>query len=72
MKYIIVEDMGLEQAIVFSEIIKHSDVARMLPVISAGFCSIYVSCWGHSLSLNKKSRGEVDKQVILKSISFSV
>lgn len=80
MKYIIVEDHGLENAIVFSEILKHSDVANMLPVVSAGFCSfsvdddrqLKVTCWGDSVSLKKKSRGQIDNDLVLQSLQFRI
>ncbi len=64
MKYIIVEDGNLEKAIVFDQLLNHSDVGRGFhKVISAGFCSINsilggVSVWGESVTLDMKSRKE--------------
>ncbi len=68
MKYIIVEDgqfLKLEKAIVFDQLLNHSDVGRGFhKVISAGFCSINsailggVSVWGESVTLDMKSRKE--------------
>lgn len=80
MKYIIVEDMGLEQAIVFNEILTHTAVAGTSTVISAGFCSfsvdddrlLAVNCWGQSTSLGTPSRGQVDADLILQAIKYRI
>ena len=60
-----------EMPIVFPEVLKHSDVARMMGgeqnVTGAGFCHIiddkYV-CYGESTSLNVKSRGQQDSRIL--------
>jgi len=69
-KYIIVET-PMPVPMVFSELQQHADVVyRMFPncsVLGAGFCHIvddkYV-CYGESVSLNVKSRGEADSKVL--------
>lgn len=38
MKYIVVDDQGIECPIIFSELQKHIDIAGQKKVISAGFC----------------------------------
>lgn len=82
MKYIIVEERGLELPIVFNEIMSHTQVAGLKRVVSAGFCSfspatndngegfVKVNCWGHSLTLDVKSRGKDDAEIIQKTIDF--
>jgi len=74
-KYIILETglipMGLP--IVFSDLLTHADVARGIEysgkVHGAGFCYVvndrYV-CYGESVSLNVKSRGEEDSKILNK------
>lgn len=69
-KYIIIKHDGLEVPIVFSELLNHSMVARLMThndidrVVSAGFCYIndagqYV-CYGSSRGLGVESREHVD------------
>lgn len=68
-KYVIVEVMGCEIAIVFNEILGHNEI-YCLKVISAGFCSIRnnkVTVWGKSDSLGKESREE-DAEIISRSL----
>jgi hypothetical protein len=74
-KYIIVESQdGLEYPYLFSGLTKHSDFARKIllttdKVVAAGFASfglnslVNISCWGESVSLNVKSRREIDEKV---------
>ena len=75
MKFIIVEERGLEQGIIFSEILSHKEVAGCKTVISGGFCSIFfneemkIQCWGESVSLRIKARPQ-DGDVLLKSLMF--
>jgi hypothetical protein len=72
MKYVIVETAGIETAIVFSELLKHTDVVMPRQAISAGFCSYddgKVNVWGKSVSLDKFSRPE-DSQIIEDSFKF--
>lgn len=74
MKYIIVEDMGLEQPIVFSDLLTHRQVSGgdLDKVVSAGFCSCSNGgvwrCWGESVSLSKKSRGTFDEEILLQRL----
>ena len=80
MKYIVLDQGGIEQPIVFSEAMTHKNVADgfFSPVVSAGFCYIYserdsveVSVWGRSESLNINGRRE-DANLIRRAIAFSV
>lgn len=63
----IVED---DFAIVFDSILNHSDVARNMKVVAAGHCRLpdelndHVSAWGESITLDIKSRGDVDAEII--------
>jgi hypothetical protein len=76
-KYIIVDQGGLDIPLVFSEILVHAEVARAYPgrVVSAGFVSFRASpdgdltadAWGESISLNVASRPE-DSGIITKLI----
>ncbi len=64
--------------IVFPETLAHSDVARNMGmlgrVIGAGFCYIednkYV-CYGESVSLNVKSRGDEDSKRLNRLLGCS-
>jgi hypothetical protein len=74
MKYIILDDGSIECPVIFSEILKHDAVAGRRTVTGAGFCrfsvktdgTIGVTCWGKSISLNVKSRGKKDEEIIMK------
>ena len=73
MKYLIVDNRGIELPVIFSELQKHQDYVGDQKVVSAGFCLFTeahglptVICWGESVTLNKQSRGVVDEVVILK------
>lgn len=73
MKYIIVDEMGIEVPIVFCELLKHNEVAGDRKVISAGFCAvddqkIWYS-WGESVSLKIRSRWN-DNDVIQKGMEM--
>ena len=72
-KYIVIKSGGLEQPFVFSELAAHADVARALDreVVGAGFCYIKETpdgprykCYGESVSLLVRNRGEVDDDVL--------
>lgn len=81
-KYIIVEDGGLAVPVVFSYLQKHSEVAAGRKVIAAGFVSFRIDwkginhddsemvavCYGQSVSLNVKSRGVEDSELIERFI----
>lgn len=78
MKYIIVSDGILEQAIVFSDGISHNDVYKYSSQIrSAGFCRLGLSlnydivyqCYGESVSLGLVSRGEIDSRILNQQLS---
>lgn len=72
-KYIITEH---EMPMIFSEWQNHADVARWVfgdrPIIGAGF--VYVtqrgdySCYGESITLRVKSRGEEDAKILNKML----
>jgi hypothetical protein len=72
-KYIIIESGPFLLPVVFSELQTHADVARALSgggqpsVVGAGFCHIdddrYV-CYGESVSLKVKSRGDEDSKLL--------
>jgi hypothetical protein len=68
LKYVIVNDGALELPIVFSDILIHAEVAlRYRNVVGAGFLTVgdnEVNCYGESLSLGVKSRGEVDTKIV--------
>jgi len=82
MKYIIIEELNLEMAILFDECLTHSAMAGNNKVISAGFCyisqaqnkngepEIMVVTIGTSISLNKCSQPG-DAEIIKRSITFS-
>lgn len=72
-KYITFEDAGLEQMVIFGNLMQHRDVAHMMGVedkiISAGFISVghnregdvVAQAYGRSISLSVDSRKEDDK-----------
>jgi hypothetical protein len=86
-KYVIVEARGLEQGIIFSELIDHCDVIpRGHRPVSAGRCevvpiltpedidesTIKVSVWGGSVTLKRKPRPDIDPEILKKMIAFSI
>lgn len=79
-KYIIGRVCGLETAIVFTELLKHSDVARGAfggtPCVSAGFCYINDAgravAYGKSDSLGLNSREGVDNLIIEETLGISI
>jgi hypothetical protein len=68
-KYIIIKRGGIEYPLVFSELMEHAATARAIggDVLSGGFCytedDTWV-CYGESISLRLKSRGDVDSKVL--------
>jgi hypothetical protein len=75
-KYIVYKSGGLEDIMVFSELLNHSEAARAVGrenVISAGFMHVEpdgeyelkCSCYGSSTTLDLQSRGEVDAKVAM-------
>ena len=71
MKYIAYENLdGNERFVIFDEITTHSDMAKYIRkkyVIGAGFVGFGedgAHCYGESISMNIKSRGEKDSQLI--------
>jgi hypothetical protein len=79
-KYIIVNaGFGTEAPILFSELLKHSEVAGNRQVISAGFVQInaeekdgeqvlVATCYGESTSLGIKSREEEDSKLVTSQL----
>jgi hypothetical protein len=75
-KYIIVQNNGLEMAIVFNAILSHVQVAGNMKVVAAGECYLpdelnpnLVSVWGGSVTLGIDSRQE-DAAVIKYSLGI--
>jgi hypothetical protein len=68
MKYIVAEQFGMIQPIIFPTEMKHAETAKNLHlqpknILGAGFCSIVgeeIQCYGESTSLGVESRGEKD------------
>lgn len=69
MKYIVFEEDGLEDIVIFSKLVNHSDMASRIgkKVLGAGFVRLGMDtasdhivgvCHGESISLNMKSRPE--------------
>lgn len=76
MKYVIVEPIpgGAEAAILFPDVVQHSEVAGRLKAVSAGFCNVPllhvgrgVQCWGESASLKLRARPG-DAEVVERSL----
>lgn len=70
-KYIIIDTGMLIAPIVFTELLTHVDVARSIApggtILGAGFCRIdknHYVCYGESVSLEVKSRGEADSKIL--------
>lgn len=73
MKYVVFEIDGLQQPILFPEFIEHQTMALKFAgkkVISAGmvFFRDGIVCTGDSFSLNVKSRGELDSDLIFRHL----
>lgn len=82
-KYIIIETRGIEVAIMFDNLLAHSDFLQSFykdNIISAGFFSVMseptdkddkdisVGCWGKSVTLNIKSRKEIDEPILKRAL----
>lgn len=67
MKYIIVESFELPLAILFDEILNHSDIAKGQKVVSAGKCGMDGVAYGSSVSLKLNARPE-DSRIIRDSM----
>ena len=71
-KYIIIDNANGIIPVVFTELAVHSDVVRgFMPgtILGAGFCFIaddVYHCYGESISLNVKSRGDEDSNLLNK------
>lgn len=65
-KYVVYIDGGFPQFDIFPATVQHLNYAHLNP-ISAGFCQIVggeIKCFGESVGLRIKSRGEEDDQLI--------
>jgi hypothetical protein len=79
-KYIIVDaGFGTEAPVLFSELLKHSEVANGRKVYGAGFVQIHAeekdgeqvlvaTCYGESTSLDIKSRPEEDSKIVTSQL----
>lgn len=73
-KYIVWDGCG-KQAVVFDDLINHSDMARALgmeKVLGAGFCYLddgAFHSYGKSISLNIHSRGQDDDKILNEKLS---
>lgn len=64
-KYVIIEEWGTEQIIMFPETIKH-DTFKNLNPIRAGFCTIKdgkINCFGRSISLKLEADPDKDNEI---------
>jgi hypothetical protein len=72
MKYIVFYHEGIESFYLIPNCMKHSSpMIAKSNIISAGFVQWTkdgVHCYGESVSLNCKSRGDVDSRLINKSV----
>ena len=74
LKYLIVDNRGVELPIVFNSILSHADVAGTLRVVSAGFCRLHndlnktCSTWGESFTLKVKSR-DIDSEILTRNFN---
>jgi hypothetical protein len=72
MKYIIVIKHDIEMAVIFDEILQHSDVAVAFGnVVSAGMCSASGNAYGKSISLKLESRPE-DSDIVKASMKRTI
>ena len=80
LKYLIIQikNGSLEpKAIIFNGEFVHSlilsnEMKEKYNIISAGFCKIdneKIECWGESVSLNLKSREEIDAEIVWMTIN---
>ena len=79
-KYVVLTadlEYGTEKIFVFDGSIKHKDFAdamkrsvRMPFVISAGFVSEFLTCYGSSMSLGVESRPDIDTLMLHSMLRF--
>ena len=79
-KYVIVETGMFVAPIIFSDLQKHNEVAMQFcsnrnKVLGAGFCFVdeegKYQCYGESVSLGVKSRGEEDSKFLNKYLGVT-
>lgn len=70
MKYVVIEGPVADEVYLFPDFITHRDFALRFDgkVLSAGFVSKDLTCYGESVSLGKRSR-EVDTKLLRKCFS---
>lgn len=78
-KYIVTLQKGLECIIIFPEIMNHREIAKNITghssnhIISAGFLRVQsdgnITCYGHSISIDKGPRKELDSQLAMQLLS---
>jgi hypothetical protein len=74
LKYIVFNDNGFSEFVVFPETLVHRDIARAVRaenILGAGFCNIHDDkfvCYGESISLGVKCRRDgSDSEVLNRS-----
>jgi hypothetical protein len=70
-KYVIIMRGNILYPVVFTDLMGHNEIARSNDeVVGAGFCCIndegHYTCYGESVSLKVKSRGDEDARVLNK------
>ena len=78
-KYIVVSDVdgNIERMIIFPSSMKHSTMAKAMKrqrlpnVISAGFIDEFMKCYGESLTVRSKSRGQKDTDMLHKELGIN-
>ena len=68
MKYIILNEMEIEVAVLFDELLTHDQVAGGRAAVSAGFCNAEGTAWGQSVGLRLKARPQ-DTAIIQASMA---
>lgn len=79
MKYIIYDNSLFDTPVIFDNARDHSDMAATLnlrqgAILSAGMIRLYngeVQCYGHSHSLQVKSRPEIDSKLISRMLGVT-
>lgn len=73
MKYVVVNRARLEEIYLFPNFITHSNFAFNMnlndaDIVSAGFVSPNLECYGESVSLKKASRTDVDTALLDRTL----
>jgi len=75
MKYIVVNGALTDEIYLFPGAVYHADFADKMgfsqdQILSAGFVSPELECYGKSISLGVSSRGEIDTKLIDKELNI--